>query len=148
WYGVLVMIGTVVGAYIVNREVKRRGGDGDRVWDMMVWLVPAGVIGGRLWVVVNATLGGNDYYIREPLQIFNIPQGAVLIFGGLLLGRLPLFYYAHRNKMDPWIYLDAIGPAALIGQALARPANFINQELYGPPTTLPWGIPIDAVHRL
>ena len=50
--------------------------------------------------------------------------------------------------MDFWLFLDAIAPAALIGQALARPANFINQELYGPPTNLPWGISIDAAHRL
>ena len=148
WYGVLVMFGTLVGALLVNREVKRRGGDGDRIWDMMVWLVPAGVIGGRLWFVVNATVGGSDYYVKNPLQIFNVPQGGLHIFGGLLLGAIVLFYYAHRYKLDPWIYLDAIGPAALVGQALARPANFINQELYGPPTTLPWGIPIDALHRL
>ncbi len=148
WYGVLVMFGTVVGAYLTYLEVKRRGGDGERLWDMLVWLVPAGVIGGRLWYVINATLGGNDYYMKEPLQILNIPQGGLHIFGGLLLGALALFYYAHRYKLDVWLYLDSISPNLLIGQALARPANFINQELYGPPTTLPWGISIDAAHRL
>ena len=70
------------------------------------------------------------------------------IFGGLLLGAIVLFYYARRYKLDLWLYLDSIAPALLVGQALARPANFINQELYGPPTTLPWGILIDAQHRL
>jgi hypothetical protein len=53
-----------------------------------------------------------------------------------------------QNKLDPWLFLDAAGPAMLIGQAIGRIANFINQELYGPPTTLPWGIPISAEHRL
>jgi phosphatidylglycerol:prolipoprotein diacylglycerol transferase len=148
WYGVLVMFGTLMGALLAKREIERRGGNGERLWDLMVWLVPAGVIGGRLWFVANATLGGSSYYLQNPLQIFNVPQGGLHIFGGLVLGAIVLLYYTRRNKLDPWLYLDAIGPAALVGQALARPANFINQELYGPPTTLPWGIPIDAQHRL
>ena len=63
WYGVLVMFGTMAGAYLAYLEVKRRGGNAERIWDLLVWLVPAGVIGGRLWYVVNATLVGNDYYV-------------------------------------------------------------------------------------
>ena len=61
---------------------------------------------------------------------------------------IALYFYLKNNKMDFWLFLDSIAPAALIGQALARPANFINQELYGQPTKLLWGIPIDAEHRL
>ena len=148
WYGVLVMFGTMVGAYLAYLEVRRRGGNADRFWDMMIWLLPAGVIGGRLWFVANATLGGNNYYVQNPIQILNIPAGGLHIFGGLLLGVIVLYVYARRYKIDLWLYLDAIGPCVLVGQALARPANYINQELYGPPTTLPWGIPIDAAHRL
>jgi phosphatidylglycerol---prolipoprotein diacylglyceryl transferase len=148
WYGVLVMFGTIMGALLMKLEVERRGGNGERVWDLLLWLVPAGLIGGRLWFVGNATLGGNNYYVDNPLQILNIPQGGLHIFGGLLVGAVVLVFYARRYKLDPWLYLDAIGPAVLVGQALARPANFINQELYGPPTTLPWGIPIEAHHRI
>ena len=148
WYAVLVIFGTLVGAYVASREVRRRGGNSDRIWDMMMWLIPAGLVGGRLWYVMNATLGGNNYYLENPLQIFNVPAGGLHIFGGLLLGAITIYFYTRHHKLDLWLYLDAVGPAALIGQALARPANFINQELYGPPTTLPWGIPIDAAHRL
>ncbi len=97
---------------------------------------------------MNATLGGNRYYIENPLQIINIPQGGLHIFGGFLFGAAVLLTYLRQNKRDPWIFLDAAGPAILIGQAIGRIANFINQELYGPPTTLPWGIPISAEHRL
>jgi phosphatidylglycerol:prolipoprotein diacylglycerol transferase len=93
-------------------------------------------------------LGGNRYYIENPIQIINIPQGGLHIFGGLLLGGLALIYYLRQNNLDPWLFLDAAGPGMLIGQAIGRIANFINQELYGPPTTLPWGIPISAEHRL
>ena len=148
WYGVIVMIGVIVGSLIVEREIKRRGENGDRIWDALIWVLPAGIVGARLWYVINATLGGNRYYVENPIQIINIPQGGLHIFGGLLLGGLALLYYLRQNKLDPWIFLDAAGPAMLVGQAIGRVANFINQELYGPPTTLPWGIPISAEHRL
>lgn len=148
WYGVIVMIGVVVGSLIVERELRRRGENGDRIWDALIWILPAGIIGARLWYVLNATLGGNRYYIENPVQIINIPQGGLHIFGGFLLGALALLYYLRQNKLDPWRFLDSAGPAVLIGQAIGRIANFINQELYGPPTTLPWGIPISAQHRI
>jgi len=148
WYGVIVMTGVIVGSLIVERELRRRGEKGDRIWDALIWVLPAGIIGARLWYVLNATLGGNRYYIENPVQIINIPQGGLHIFGGLLFGAIALLYYLRQNKLDPWIFLDSAGPAMLIGQAIGRIANFINQELYGPPTTLPWGIPISAEHRL
>lgn len=148
WYGVIVMVGVIVGSLIVERELKRRGENGDRIWDALIWVLPAGIIGARLWYVLNATLGGNSYYANNPLQIFNIPQGGLHIFGGLLFGAVALLYYLRKNMLDPWLFLDSAGPAMLIGQAIGRIANFINQELYGPPTTLPWGIPISAEHRL
>lgn len=170
WYGVIVMVGVIVGSLIVERELKRRGENGDVIWDALLgWVsfgpviksvfgpfrlglplgvLPAGIIGARLWYVLNATLGGNQYYIENPSQILNIPQGGLHIFGGLLLGTISLLYFLRRNKLDPWLFLDASGPAMLIGQGIGRIANFINQELYGPPTTLPWGIPISAEHRL
>jgi phosphatidylglycerol:prolipoprotein diacylglycerol transferase len=75
-------------------------------------------------------------------------EGGLHIFGGFLFGLLALLYYLRQNHLDPWLFLDAAGPAALVGQGIGRIANFINQELYGPPTTLPWGIPISAEHRL
>lgn len=148
WYGVIVMIGVIVGSLIVERELRRRGENGDRIWDALVWILPAGIIGARLWYVLNATMGGNRYYLENPLQIINIPQGGLHIFGGLLLGAAALLYYLRQNHLDPWVFLDAAGPGVLVGQAIGRLANFINQELYGPPTTLPWGIPISMEHRL
>jgi phosphatidylglycerol---prolipoprotein diacylglyceryl transferase len=148
WYGVIVMIGIIVGSLIVEREIKRRGEKGDRIWDALVWVLPVGILGARLWYVLNATLGGNRYYMENPSQILNIPQGGLHIFGGLLLGAVTLLLYLNRNKLDAWLFLDSAGPAVLIGQAIGRIANFINQELYGSPTTLPWGIPIQPQHRL
>lgn len=148
WYGVIVMFGVIVGSLIVERELRRRGENGDRIWDALIWVLPAGILGARVWYVLNATLGGSRYYIENPVQIINIPQGGLHIFGGFLFGAAALLYYLRQNKLDPWLFLDSAGPAVLIGQAIGRIANFINQELYGPPTTLPWGIPISAEHRL
>jgi phosphatidylglycerol:prolipoprotein diacylglycerol transferase len=148
WYGVLVMFGAVVGAWIAGKEIQRRGENDEAIWDAMVWVLPAGIIGARLWYVLNSMLGGSTYYIDNPAKIINIPEGGLHFFGGLLFGAIALFFFLRANKMDFWLFLDSIAPAALIGQALARPANFINQELYGQPTKLPWGITIDAVYRL
>ena len=148
WYGVIVMIGIIVGSLIVERELKRRGENGDRIWDALIWVLPIGIIGARLWYVLNATLGGNSYYAENPVQILNIPQGGLHIFGGFLFGAAALLVYLRRNTLDPWLFLDSAGPAILIGQGIGRIANFINQELYGPPTTLAWGIQIQAEHRL
>jgi len=148
WYGVLVMFGAVVGAWIAEKEIRRRGENGESIWDAMVWVLPLGIIGARLWYVVNSILGGGTYYIENPAKILYIWEGGLHIFGGFLFGGIALYLYLTNNKMDFWLFLDSIAPAALIGQALARPANFINQELYGQPTKLPWGIHIDAGHRL
>jgi phosphatidylglycerol:prolipoprotein diacylglycerol transferase len=148
WYGVIVMLGVIAGSLIVERGLKRRGEKGDRIWDALIWVLPAGIIGARVWYVLNAILGGNQSYLEDPARIIRIWEGGLHIFGGFLFGTLALLFYLRRNHLDPWLFLDAAGPAALVGQGIGRLANFINQELYGPPTALPWGIPISAEHRL
>ncbi|RPJ22580.1 MAG: prolipoprotein diacylglyceryl transferase [Chloroflexi bacterium] len=148
WYGVIVMIGVVVGSLIVERELKRRGEKSDLIWDALIWVLPIGIIGARLWYVFNAILGGNRSYLENPASIIRVWEGGLHIFGGFLFGAAALLLYLRRNNLDPWLFLDAAGPAALVGQGIGRIANFINQELYGPPTDLPWGIKIEAAHRL
>ncbi len=148
WYGVLVMLGAVAGARLAEKEIQRRGENGESIWDAMVWVLPIGILGARAWYVVNNILGGGKYYLDNPLKIFYVWEGGLHFFGGLLFGAIALYFFLKQNGFDIWLFLDAIAPAVFIGQALARPANFINQELYGQPTKLPWGIPIDAGHRL
>ena len=148
WYGVLVMLGAIVGAWWAEREIRRRGENGEVIWDAMVWVLPVGIIGARLWYVVNNILSGSTYYTDVPKRIINIPEGGLHFFGGLLFGMIALYFFLKRSGLDTWLFLDALAPATLLGQAIARPANFINQELYGQPTQLPWGIKILAEHRL
>jgi phosphatidylglycerol---prolipoprotein diacylglyceryl transferase len=148
WYGVLVMLGVMAAAWIAEREYTHRGENGEHIWNSLIWALPVGVVGARLWYVANATLGGNSYYMDNPGQILNIPAGGLHFYGGLLFGAIAMVVYVRRNNLDLWLLLDVAAPVTMIGQAIARPANFINQELYGQPTTLPWGIPIESVHRL
>jgi phosphatidylglycerol:prolipoprotein diacylglycerol transferase len=148
WYGLILMGAVMVGAWITDREFQRRGGDAEFVWDALIYVIPAGVVGSRLWYVLNTTLGGSRYFIENPVKIFNIPEGGLHIFGAIVFGGLVAYWYAKRHKIDMLMILDSIAPTLLISQALARPANYINQELYGPPTDLPWGIKIDSFFRI
>ncbi|MBN8580346.1 MAG: prolipoprotein diacylglyceryl transferase [Anaerolineae bacterium] len=148
WYGLIVMTGVLVGGWIAEREVRRRGENGEVLLDAMVWAVIAGIIGARLWYVVNAIIGGNRIYIEDPMAIIRPPIAGLHFFGGLLLGALVLALYLRREGYDVWLFMDAVAPAALLGQAIGRLGNFVNLELYGPPTTLPWGIVIPLDHRL
>lgn len=148
WYGVLVMLGVALAAWLAAVEFKRRGQAPDYIWDSLLWILPAGIVGARLWYVANTTLGGNMRYINDPISILQLRQGGLHYFGAILFGAIAFYFYAKKMGLDIWLALDAVAPGLLIGQAIARPANFINQELYGPPTELPWGIKIDDAHRI
>jgi len=148
WYGLIMAVGIIVAGFVAEWGVRKRGEYAEHVWDLLVWAAPAGIVGARLWYVVNETLGGSRYYLERPLQIINLPQGGLHFYGAVLFGGLGAWFYIRRHGLDFRLVLDAAAPALLIGQAVVRPANFINQELYGPPTELPWGISIDAAHRI
>jgi phosphatidylglycerol:prolipoprotein diacylglycerol transferase len=148
WYGIIMMVGILLGTWITAREVRRLGGNPDHVWDGLTWAMPAGVVGARLWYVVTDILGGGRRYLEDPVSIFRIPEGGLHFYGAILFGALVAYVYARRNKVDMWLIIDGVAPALLISQAAIRPANYINQELYGPPTDLPWGISISAANRI
>jgi phosphatidylglycerol:prolipoprotein diacylglycerol transferase len=142
WYGVLAMIGLLVGATIADREIKRRGGDAEKFWDALVWLAVAGVIGARAWYVVNDILSGGPTYVNQPIRMLYITEGGLHIYGAVVAGFITAYYYFRRVGFDFLLFLDSVAPGILVGQAIGRISNFINQELYGPPTDLPWGVPI------
>jgi phosphatidylglycerol:prolipoprotein diacylglycerol transferase len=148
WYGVIVVISILIAQWIASIETRRRGENPDVLWDGLVWAIPAGMIGARLWYVANDILGGSPRYVQDPMSILRIHEGGLHFYGAILFGALAFYLYARRVKLDMRLLLDAVGPALLISQGTARIANFINQELYGQPTDLPWGIPIDAAHRI
>lgn len=148
WYGLIMAVGIIIAGYVAEWGTRQRGEDGDHVWELLIWAAPAGIIGARLWYVANEILGGGRYYLENPLRILYLPEGGLHFYGAVLFGGLAAYAYVKRNKLDFRLILDAAAPALLVGQALVRPANWINQELYGQPTDLPWGIKIDAIHRI
>lgn len=148
WYGLIIAVSVMIGAFIAERQVLLRKGPENFIWDLLIWVVPAGILGARLWYVLNDMAGGSRYFIDEPGRILRVQEGGLHIYGAVLFGMLVAWWFARRRKFNFWLLLDAVAPTLLIAQAFGRIANFINQELYGPPTDLPWGVSIAAENRI
>ena len=151
WYGVIVVLCILVGAYVATIEAKRRGQNPDHIWNGLILVIIFGLIGARLYHVISSPQGlvrGFDYYRQHPVEIFMIRQGGLGIFGAVAGGILAIFVYARWQKLDFLTWVDIAAPSLALGQSIGRWGNFFNQELYGYPTTVPWGIPIDLQHRL
>lgn len=165
WYGLLIVGGALFATWVASIEARHRGQDPDHLWDGFIWAFLGGIVGARLYHVLSSPPDsgtGPAYYFREqPFVDLNvlgqqIPfpsalaiwQGGLGIFGGILGGALVIYFYTRRHALHlpTWLDIGAIG--LLLGQAIGRWGNYFNQELYGRPTTLPWGISIDAQHRL
>jgi len=149
FYGIIIMLGVVLASYLAYRRAARYGQDPERVWDMVTWAVIGGVIGARLWHVLTPPPSlGTFYYIEHPLAIFDIRNGGLGIVGAIAGGALAVYIYLRRSKLSFFTWTDIIAPGLLLAQGLGRWGNFLNQELYGAPTNLPWAIYIDEAHRL
>ena len=151
WYGIILVTGMLVGGYVAAFETRRRGENEDHVWNMLMVVILLGIVGARLYHVFSSPAGGNigwAYYRVHPEAIFYIWDGGLGIYGAIVGGLIGVLLYTYRNKLSLLRYLDIGAPALLIGQAIGRWGNFANQELYGPPTALPWGIAIDQYHRI
>ncbi|RJP52351.1 MAG: prolipoprotein diacylglyceryl transferase [Anaerolineaceae bacterium] len=154
WYGVILMLGAVGGAWLAAREVKRRGGDPEIVWDLLVYLIIGGVIGARLWHVFTPPPSSIEqgittaYYLTHPLDLINLRKGGLGIPGAVIGGAIALYFYTRKHKMSFMEWADIAAPSVALGQAIGRWGNYVNQELYGAPTNLPWKIYIDPRFRV
>jgi len=152
FYALVIITGAILGAYLASREAKRRGFNPDMVWDVLPWLLIAGIIGARIWHIFTPSSsilidGKNPYFIR-PIEMLNFRQGGLGIPGGVMAGVLALWIYARKKKTSFITWLDILIPGVALAQAIGRWGNFFNQEIYGLPSTLPWAIYIDPAHRL
>lgn len=151
WYGLLLVSGMIAATSIASRYVLRKGHNGELVWDMLVWVLLPALVGARLYYVfIQSPRGpqGFDGFMANPISILQIWNGGIHIFGAFIFGSIALLIYGRYHKLNMSVYMDGIGLGMPLGQAIGRWANFINQELYGPPTTLPWGLRIDPGHRI
>ena len=152
YYGVIIMFGAVLAAFLAVREAKRRNLDGEIVWDMLPWLLIAGIIGARLWHIftppASMLINGRNPYLIHPLDALKIWNGGLGIPGAVMGGALALYIYCRVKKTSFLTWLDIIAPGLALAQGIGRWGNFVNQEVYGLPSNLPWAIYIDPAHRL
>ena len=143
WYGLTMTLAIFLGTYVAGRSITRHGHDGSAVWDMLMWVLIPAIIGARLYYVfIQAPRGGPgglDEYLAHPVEILEVWRGGIHIYGAFIFGGLAAVLFLRYRKLPLLPFLDGIGIGLLLGQAIGRIGNFINQELYGPPTTLPWG---------
>lgn len=142
WYGILVVGGAVVAALVATRMAARKGEDPERIWDMLLWVMPAGLIGARLYHVVSAW----DLYKNDLLTIVTNWTG-LGIYGAVGGGLVALWLYCRVHHLNLLRWMDIAAPGLILAQAIARWGNYFNQELYGLPTDLPWGLYIEPAYR-
>lgn len=154
FYGILIMLGALAAAWVASREATRRGISGDLVWDMFPWLIIGGIIGARLWHILTppASMVAQGittlYYLTHPLEAVAIWKGGLGIPGAVIGGVVALWIYTRKHKISFFMWTDIVAPGLALAQAIGRIGNYLNQEVYGAPSNLPWAIPIDRAHRL
>lgn len=151
FYALILLTGIIAAAWLAGREAQRRGLPTHHIGDMLTVMLTLGIIGARLYHVLTPSPSTGItplWYLQNPLEIFAVWKGGLGIYGGLAGGTLGLWLYTRRHKLDFWTWLDIAAPAIPLGQAIGRWGNFVNQELYGAPTSLPWAIYISPEKRL
>ena len=145
-YGLCIAAGVYAAVSLASRRYRQRGGDPALITTIAIWAVPAGIVGARLYHVAT------DYQLyfsrgAHPLDALKIWDGGLGIWGGVLLGAVVGAMVARRHHADVRTLMDCVAPALPLAQAIGRWGNWFNQELFGRPTSLPWGLRISLAHR-
>ena len=141
-YGLMLALGALAAVAVAYIEAKRRGEDPEQLFNMALIVIPLGVIGARAYHVIDQW----DFYSANPTEIIG---GAGLgIFGAVAGGAIGLIIYTSWRHLNTLRWMDILAPGVLLAQGIGRWGNYFNQELYGYPTDLLWGIPIDPANRL
>lgn len=144
-YGIVIVIGMIIAVWWTSKRYGRRGGNPELLYDVALWAIPFGIIGARIYHVVTSP----DSYFGEggdPLLALQIWKGGLGIWGGVAMGAVGAWIAVQRAGMRMGPVADSLAPALLVAQAIGRWGNWFNQELFGSPTTLPWGLQIDDAH--
>jgi prolipoprotein diacylglyceryl transferase len=146
-YALLIVAGIIIAVWFGGKRYVARGGRPGTITDIAIWAVPFGIVGGRLYHVVT------DYQLyfgpdgKGLAAAFRIWDGGLGIWGAVALGALGAWIGARRAGVALPPVADAIAPAIALAQAIGRLGNYFNQELFGKPTTVPWALEIDPIHR-
>lgn len=144
WYGIAYAAGLFASYMVLVRQARRFGQDPEIVGNGLIVIAIAALIGGRLYHVIDQWA----LYQHDLLKIVLPPYSGLGVYGGLITGVIAFIALTRYHRISPWIWADIVAPALFTMQAIGRWGNFFNQELYGPPTNLPWGIAIDCAHRV
>ncbi len=144
-YGLTLLVAIAACILLTGYRWTRRGGDWDLILKVAVWGVAAGIVGARIYHDITSW---NEVTNPKWKGVFAVWQGGLGVWGGILLGCLVGAYVAHREGASVRDLMDAIAPGLLLAQGIGRWGNWWNQELYGKPTSLPWGLKIDPAHRV
>jgi prolipoprotein diacylglyceryl transferase len=142
-YGVMLLLGIAAAIALTGIRWTRRGGDWDLVFQAAVWGVAFGVVGARLYHDITSW----DEVPHTWWGPFAVWQGGLGIWGGITFGVLAGAYVVRRAGASVTLMMDCVAPGLLLAQAIGRWGNYWNQELFGGPTSLPWGLEIDPAHR-
>jgi prolipoprotein diacylglyceryl transferase len=143
WYSVCIIAGIVLAIWLTRREFARRGYDPNLVDDFAYVVVPLGIIGGRLYHVFTTL----DLYKDDWLAAFQIWKGGLGIYGAVIAGTIGVAIVARWRRLPFAVVTDCIAPGLILAQAIGRWGNYFNQEIFGPPTDLPWGLFVDPAFR-
>lgn len=141
-YALFILLGIAAAVWLTNRRLVERGGEPWVVLDIALWAVPFGILGGRLYHVATHPA---DYFYpgADLLRIFYVWEGGLAIFGAISLGAVGAWLGARFAGIRFSSFADALAPGLLLAQGIGRMGNYFNQELFGAPTSLPWGLAID-----
>lgn len=143
-YGLMIAIGVIAAVELARRRWRALGGDPEDITTIALWAVPAGLVGARLYHVLT---DWRDYFPDRPVEALFIWQGGLGIPGGIIAGVAVGVWVAARRGMRLSTGLDTVAPALPLAQAIGRLGNWFNQEVFGRPTELPWGLEIDPARR-
>ena len=144
WYGLFVVGGILACFYIMLKLAEYYDIDKNKLVDIGFWIILFGIIGARLYHVGLEF----SYYRANPINIFKIWNGGIAIHGAIIAGSLTAYFLVKKYEMNFWKLAALCVPGMALGQAIGRWGNYFNQELYGLPTSQPWGIPISAINKV
>lgn len=142
-YALCILTGIIAALILTGSRLTRRGAEPGIVLDIVLWAVPLGIVGARIYHVLSHP---DDYFGpgRELIKVLYIWEGGIAIFGALIGGAIGAWIGCRLTGIRFWSFADAVAPALLLAQAFGRLGNWFNHELYGLPTDLPWGLEIEA----
>jgi len=144
YYAVMYLVGIAIAIVMTRRRWKAVGGDPDLVGDVALWSVPAGIIGGRIYFDITTPMDIPHVWYG----VFAVWQGGLGIWGGIALAAVVGLWRVRRAGANGAMFMEAVAPALLVAQGIGRIGNYFNKELFGGPTSLPWGLEIPYQYRV